>query len=168
LAACVHRGCKVIAVDVSDKQLALAREFGADFTINGSTENVLDKVMEITADGADVVFECTGIPECVNSSIQLCKTFGSYVWQGNYGAKPVGFDFLPAHGRQLKMFFPCDDGQAACRRAVVRNMGMGALKWEKVITHRIDSSEAPEFFSRINKGDKDIIGVVIDWGNINQ
>ena len=163
LAACVHRGCKVIAVDLSDKQLTLAREFGADFTVNCDSENVKDKVMEITGDGADVVFECTGIPACVNSSIQFCKNFGSYVWQGNYGEKPVGLDFLLAHGKQVKMFFPCDDGLAACRRAVIKNMAMDALKWDKVISHRIDYTAAPDIFSRINAGDKDIIGVVLNW-----
>lgn len=164
LAACVHRGCEVIAVDICDKQLALAKEFGADYCINGNTEDVQEKVMEITGEGADVVFECTGIPECINVAVPLTRTYGSFVWQGNYGEKPVSFGFGAAHGRKLKMFFPCDDGWQSCRRAVVKNMGMGALKWDKVITHRIDSAYAPEIFTKINEGDKDIVGVVINWG----
>lgn len=163
VAACVHRGCVVIAVDVNPRQLAIAREFGADHLIDGSRQNVEEEVKKIAPDGADVVFECTGIPACINPAVALCRTLGSFIWQGNYGSAPVAFDFGEAHGRRLKMFFPCDDGWQPCRRAVVKNMAMGALKWEKAITHRIASNEAPVMFDRINKGDKDIVGVVIQW-----
>ena len=64
------------------------------------------------------------------------------------------------------MFFPCDDGLQPCRRAVVKNMAMGALKWEKAITHRIEVCGAPEIFAQINTGaDRDITGVVIHWAD---
>jgi len=164
IAACVHRGCVVIAVDVREKPLAIAREMGADYTLNGSSQDVEGEVKKIAPEGADVVFECTGRPACIDPAIALCRPFGSFVWQGNYGAAPVSLHFLPPHGKRLQMFFPCDDGGPACRRAVVRNMARGALPWEKTITHRIDCSEAPALFSRINQGqDPDIVGVVIQW-----
>jgi len=74
--------------------------------------------------------------------------------------------FLPAHGRRLQMFFPCDDGLAPCRRAVVKNIAMGALRWEHCITHRIEVDEAPAMYERINEGDReDIVGVVIHWAD---
>lgn len=62
------------------------------------------------------------------------------------------------------MFFPSDDGWRPCRRAVVKNMAMGALKWEQCISHRIGFMDAPWMFQRINQGtDKDIVDVVINW-----
>ena len=60
------------------------------------------------------------------------------------------------------MFFPCDDGLQPCRRAVVRNMALGALRWDKVISHRIEWQKTPQMFHRINRGE-DILGVVIHW-----
>ena len=111
-----------------------------------------------------MVFECTGIPENLDAAIGRCRPFGSFVWQGNYGQEPVSMRFLVPHSRRLRMFFPCDDGFQLCRRAVVKNMAMGVLPWEKTITHRIDWMEAPAMFQRINTGKgKDIIGVVIRW-----
>ena len=164
VAACAHRGCVVVAVDIHDTPLAIAREMGADYAINGAVQDVAAEVKKIAPSGADVVFECTGIPDCIDPAIALCRPHGSFVWQGNYGAAPLSMQFLPAHGRRLRMFFPCDDGLQPCRRAVVKNMAMGALKWERCITHRIASAEAPEMFARINKGeDKDIVGVTINW-----
>ncbi len=164
VAACAHRGCTVIAVDISDKPLSIARKMGADHLINGSLQDVAAEVKQIAPDGADVVFECTGIPECLDRAIPLCREQGRFVWQGNYGAAPVSLHFLPAHERRLRMFFPCDDGLQPCRRAVVKNMATGALRWEYCITHRIPFTEAPEVFRRINAGkEKDIVGVVINW-----
>ena len=164
VASCAHRGCVVIAVDINERQLELARAMGADVTINGQESDVAAEVERLAPGGADVVFECTGIPACIDPAIELCRKHGSFVWQGNYGADPVSLHFLPPHGRRLRMFFPCDDGWQPCRRAVVKNMAMGALKWEQCISHRIDFTEAPAMYQRINAGtDKDIVGVVINW-----
>ena len=84
-------------------------------------------------------------------------------WQGNYGAEPVSMHFLSPHGRRLQMFFPCDDGLQPCRRAVIKNMAMGALRCERCITHRISYTEAPAMYARINGGDdtSTIVDVVI-------
>ena len=164
VAACAHRGCSVIAIDINDTQLAVARKMGADHTINGAAQDMDVEVKKISPGGADVVFECTGIPQCIDPTIALCRQRGSFVWQGNYGDDPVSIHFLPAHGRRLKTFFPCDDGMQPCRRAVVKNMAMGVLKWEQCISHRIAFTEAPNMYQRINAGtDDDIVGVVINW-----
>ena len=164
VAACAMRGCVVTAVDVNPRALEIAREMGADHTIDASRQDVAAAVKAIAPQGADTVFECTGIPACIDAAIPLCRTHGSFVWQGNYGAAPVSMHFLPAHGRRLQMFFPCDDGLAPCRRAVVKNMAMGALRWEHCITHRIEADEAPAMYERINEGDReDLVGVVIHW-----
>jgi len=164
VAACAHRGCVVIAVDIEQARLDVARILGADYAINDSNQDVAAQVNEIAPKGADVVFESTGLPECIDPAIALCKPLGKFVWQGNYGAEPVSMDFLSPHGRRLTMFFPCDDGLAPCRRAVLKNMAKGALRWEQTITHRIDASDAPEFYDRINKGQgSDVIGAVIRW-----
>jgi 2-desacetyl-2-hydroxyethyl bacteriochlorophyllide A dehydrogenase len=163
VACCVHRGCIVIAVDINPLALQIAREFGADVVIDGTKQDVTAEIARFAPEGADAVFECTGLPQCINPAIALCRKDGSFVWQGNYGAAPISLDFLPAHGRRLRMFFPCDDGLQPCRRAVVKNMAMGTLPWEKTITHRIAYTEAPEMFNRINQGAKDVLGVAIHW-----
>lgn len=125
VAACAHRGCVVIAVDLDANRLAVAKSLGADYLIDASIEDVNAAVRQIVPDGADAVFESTGIPACIDLAIPLCRSFGSFVWQGNYGADPVFFHFLPAHGRRLQKFFPCDDGLQPCRRAVLKNLEMG-------------------------------------------
>ena len=57
------RGAIVIAVDVDDEKLALAKESGAAYTINSVSEDVHARMQEITSGyGADVVIEAVGNP----------------------------------------------------------------------------------------------------------
>jgi 2-desacetyl-2-hydroxyethyl bacteriochlorophyllide A dehydrogenase len=163
VAACATRGCVVTAVDVNPLALKLAAKFGADHLVNPAEQNLTDHVQSVSPDGADVVFECTGIPACIDPAIALCRPHGSFVWQGNYGSAPISMLFMSPHAKRLRMFFPCDDGGPAYRRAVIKNMARGTLPWAAAISHRIAASEAPEYFARINQGDRDILGLVIEW-----
>ena len=86
----------VVAVDLNDRNLEIARQLGADHLINAKTQNVADTLKTVTPDGADVVFECTGIPACIDLAIPLCRVLGSFVWQGNYGEKPISMHFTRA------------------------------------------------------------------------
>ncbi len=163
VAAASLRGCRIIAIDIADRQLEMARVFGADITINSSDQDAAEALAAVCADGADVVFECTGVPALVDQALSLCRTDGKFVWQGNYGSAPISISFLEPHNKRLQTFFPCDDGYGPCRRTVIKHMTQGILPWEKTVTHRIKAAEAPAMFERINKGDKDVVGVTIDW-----
>jgi S-(hydroxymethyl)glutathione dehydrogenase / alcohol dehydrogenase len=55
---------KIIAVDVADKKLEMARHFGATHTVNGAKESSVMKCKEITGgQGPDFTFEAVGIPQ---------------------------------------------------------------------------------------------------------
>jgi len=56
-------GARVIAAASSDDKLELCRKLGADATVNYSTENLKDRINELTAGkGADVVYDAVGGP----------------------------------------------------------------------------------------------------------
>ncbi len=166
MAACSHRGCVVVAVDLAQNRLEVAQKLGADHLINGSTQNVVEELQKIAPEGADVVFESTGVPACVDPAIELCKRHGKFVYQGHYGTEPLSYQFAPPHGKRLTMFYPCDDGFEPCRRAVLKNMATGVLPWHHTITHRVESEESPAFYDAINKDDaKDVVGAVIRWSD---
>jgi 2-desacetyl-2-hydroxyethyl bacteriochlorophyllide A dehydrogenase len=163
VAAASLRGCKVIAIDMQEKQLEMAKAFGADVLIHAASQDVPAALHAVCPEGADAVFECTGIPALVDKALALCKLEGKFIWQGNYGAAPIAFSFLIPHGKRLQTFFPCDDGYFPCRHAVIKHMTSGIIPWEKTITHHIAANEAPAMYDRINNGDKDIVGMTINW-----
>ena len=164
IAACSHRGCVVVAVDLEQNRLEVARKLGADYLINGTTQNVVEELQKIAPDGADVVFESTGVPACIDPAIELCRRHGKFVLQGHYGTAPLSYQFAPPHGKRLTMFYPCDDGFAPCRRAVLKNMARGVLPWHHTITHRAEAEESPVLYDAINNNNvKDVVGTVIRW-----
>ncbi len=60
---------RIVAVDLDNSRLERAREFGADVTINNSSENAVERVQEMTDGlGADVVMEAVGVP----ATFELC------------------------------------------------------------------------------------------------
>jgi len=166
VAALTARGCRIVAADLDETRLAAAKSFGAAETVMAG-DGFADRARAFFPDGADgfdLVFESTGIPALVRPSIQLCRLHGTFVWQGNYGAAPIQFFFLEAHGRQLTMKFPCDDGYAPCREAVIRQMATGLLPWGRTITHRVKAADAPVFFADIDAGRvPGLVAAVVDW-----
>ncbi|PZU48612.1 MAG: NADPH:quinone oxidoreductase [Sphingomonas sp.] len=71
-------GAKVIAAASSDDKLALTREYGADETINYTTEDLKDRVKELTGGkGVDVIYDPVGDKFAE-------PAFRSIAWNGRY------------------------------------------------------------------------------------
>ncbi len=165
------RGCRVIALDVNKKALSLATELGAEHVVNVSETDWRATFDALAPDGADVVFESTGIPDCLETAVQLARRTpmasvdggAKFVYQGNYGQDPFTRTFLPFHGRQLRCYYPCDDGHMQNRLRIMQLLKSGALAWDRVISHRLPSSEGPAVFAAINSGDKAYSSVVFEW-----
>ncbi len=81
-------GCgTIVAVDINDDRLALARELGATHTINSNSGNAVEKIIDITGDGAQYSLECTGIPAVVRQAVECLRLTGV---AGTMGVAPLG------------------------------------------------------------------------------
>jgi threonine dehydrogenase-like Zn-dependent dehydrogenase len=79
---------RVIVIDGVADRLALAKQFGADETINLTEYNTpearVGRVMELTGGrGADVVGEFVGLPQAVPEGLQMVRNGGTYLEIGN-------------------------------------------------------------------------------------
>lgn len=74
---------RVIAVDVMPNRLEKAKVMGADVVINSKTENLKERVYQLT-DGVGVgcLFEATGVPQVVNNCFELLRKGSSIVLIG--------------------------------------------------------------------------------------
>jgi aryl-alcohol dehydrogenase len=77
-------GCTaIIACDVIDSRLNMAKELGATHVINSkSVESVVDDVKKITRLGAHYAIDCTGIGACVRQSLNCVRSLGTCVVLG--------------------------------------------------------------------------------------
>jgi L-iditol 2-dehydrogenase len=78
----------VIAVDASPHKLRMAREFGADHTIDTSSTTQAERVAMVKdlteGRGADVVVECVGIPDVLPEGLEMTRRGGTYIETGNF------------------------------------------------------------------------------------
>jgi len=76
-------GAKVVAVDISDEKLALARQFGAVASVNASSAaNVADAIRDLTGGGAHVSVDAIGNAEVCFNSIGSLKKRGKHIQVG--------------------------------------------------------------------------------------
>jgi alcohol dehydrogenase, propanol-preferring len=73
-------GARVIAVDVSDEKLALARQAGADDAVHARAEDVPRRVRELTdGKGADVCVDFAGFPSTIEDGLAGLAVAGTLV-----------------------------------------------------------------------------------------
>ena len=73
----------IIASDVVDSRLEVAKKFGADMTINPQREDSLAKIKELTEDkGADAVIVAVGNPEAITQGLKMVRRGGTVVLFG--------------------------------------------------------------------------------------
>jgi len=82
-AASLHSGWPIIAVDIFDNKLDLAKKFGATHTINTNKEDVKNKINSILGKkGVDVFVDNTGIPKIIEIGYSLLNNQGRLVLVG--------------------------------------------------------------------------------------
>lgn len=91
LAAAIEAGAhKTIVIGAPASRLRLAKEFGADVTID--IEEITDpreRIEAVKAEtpggyGADAVFECTGVPQSIPEGMDMLRRGGTYVEGGHF------------------------------------------------------------------------------------
>ena len=83
-------GARVIAVDLSDAKLKVARKLGAHETINAGGD-VRAEVARLTGEGPDVVVEAVGAEATFLQAIDMVATAGRVVYIG-YAKAPIAYD----------------------------------------------------------------------------
>ncbi|WP_338449464.1 zinc-dependent alcohol dehydrogenase family protein [Niallia oryzisoli] len=88
-------GAKVIAVDIGEDKLELAKQLGAHITVNGAYHDPVEAVREITKGGADVSVDALGISETCQKAILSLGKRGRHLQIGLTTKKEKGFISLP-------------------------------------------------------------------------
>jgi S-(hydroxymethyl)glutathione dehydrogenase/alcohol dehydrogenase len=68
---------RVIAVDMVDSKLEMAREFGATDTVNGNAGDVVEQVRELTGGGVQYSFEAIGLKQTAEQSFSMLRPGGT-------------------------------------------------------------------------------------------
>jgi L-iditol 2-dehydrogenase len=79
----------IIAIDIDDQKLALAKKFGADYTFNSATDsNIHEAILALTHNrGADVAFEAVGVSATIKMAIENVRKAATVTLVGNISPK---------------------------------------------------------------------------------
>ncbi len=82
LAARMLEAREVVAIDLNERKLAVAREFGATATVNAASPDAVDRVREITGGGAGYAFEMAGSARALELAYKATARGGTTVTAG--------------------------------------------------------------------------------------
>ena len=72
----------IIAIDVLERKLEMAREFGATHFVNASKKDPVEAVVALTDGGTDYAFEVIGKPEAISQAVDMVHAGGEAVMVG--------------------------------------------------------------------------------------
>ena len=92
VAAAAFRDARVVAIDIDDKKLAIAKDAGARDLINSTRDDVHARLQEITGGhGPDVIIEAIGRPDTYRAAVEEVSFAGRVVYIG-YAKDNVSFE----------------------------------------------------------------------------
>jgi 6-hydroxycyclohex-1-ene-1-carbonyl-CoA dehydrogenase len=145
-------GATVIAVDLNEGRLALARRLGASHTINPSALERVDKeVRRLTDGGVDVAFEVVGNPKTIDLAFNLLRKGGRLVVIGfSQEAVPINAAKLMFYELELVGSLGCGAGLYP---EIVGLVASGRIDLEPIVSGTLPLDRINEGFDRLRRGE---------------
>jgi S-(hydroxymethyl)glutathione dehydrogenase/alcohol dehydrogenase len=145
----------VIAVDLDDNKLDLAKQLGATHAINAAKEDVIDLSRQLTdGRGVDVVLESAGSARAFRMTSEAVRPGGEVIWLGKIDvAQDVAFRWgsLMQEKRIRRSSYggarPLRDFPMLAQAALD-----GRLKLDQLITARISLEDVNAGFEALRRG----------------
>lgn len=165
----------VVAVDPIDSRLERARLSGATHTINPTNTDPVAAVREITGGaGVQAVFPCAPAPSTLQPALEMAAKRGKVSLVASIpGRAEIGLQ-VELLRRELSIIgtYEADMDSPSVywpwsrdrnRRACMRLLGSGELRFGHLITHRVRPGSVESMFAAMHDPATDWMGVVIDW-----
>ena len=162
---CVIAGAAmIVAVDMSDAKLEMARQFGATHVLNAKTEeNVVKAIRKMTGGGADYAFECVGYGEIAAQAYGSLRKGGTAVVVGVASQKDTTTLRTASLTFEEKTLTGSYFGSARPREDFPRLLALyraKRLKLDELITRSYTIDEAPQAFADLAAG-RNARGVIV-------
>jgi S-(hydroxymethyl)mycothiol dehydrogenase len=147
----------IIAVDLDDRKLELAKEFGATHTVNASNEDPVVAIQGFTnGNGADVCIEAVGNPKVFEQAFYARDLAGTVVQVGVPTPEmKIELPFIELFGRggRIKPSWYGDCLPSRDFPMLVDLYLQGRLDLDRFVTETIDLSEVEDAFHRMERGE---------------
>jgi propanol-preferring alcohol dehydrogenase len=141
----------VIAVDINDRKLAWATEFGAAKVINASkVERVSKEVKKLTGGGADIAMEVIGNPKTIEEAFE-CVRVGGRLCVVGYTHEAISLIAGKIMFKEIEIV-----GSLGCRpldyAPLIRMVEQGKIDIKRQVTHRFPLEQLAKAFEVMKEG----------------
>lgn len=153
-------GCgRVIAVDLDEAKLRLAKELGADDQLNPNTCDVPEYVRGCTnGRGADIAAEVVGATEPLKTALSSLRKGGALTLVGNISPS-VELPLQWVVTRQINLIGSC--ASAGEYPACIELLARGAMRVEPLMSAVAPLSEGPAWFHRLYNREANLMKVIL-------
>ena len=154
-------GCgNIIAIDIENDKLQLARQLGANAVLNSSTTDITKNIIEMTdGRGADIGIEAVGITQSLQTAIASVRKGGTVTLVGNL-SPAVELPLQSVVTRQIRLQGSC----AICGEypAVLNMIEKGTIHIDAVLSATAPLEQGADWFRRLYKKEKGLLKVVLN------
>jgi S-(hydroxymethyl)glutathione dehydrogenase/alcohol dehydrogenase len=162
--AAVSGAGMVVAVDIDDFKLELAKLMGATHVVNSKgDENIVKTLKKLTGGGADHAFECVGSGELVAAAYGALRKGGKAIVVGVARPKDMTTFRTASITFEEKTIMGSYFGSARPREDAPRILALyksGKVKLDELVTRIYTIDEAPQAFADLEAG-KNARGVIL-------
>ncbi len=165
LGAVASGAAQIIAVDLAEDKLALARDLGATATVNAGDADAVEQVRALTKGGADFAFEFAGVLPALEAAWKMTRRGGTTITAGlppPEAALGVNVVQLVAEERSLKGSYI---GTCVPVRDIPRYIDLyqrGRLPVDRLMSGTIPLDAINEGFDRLHQGS--VVRLVVTFG----
>lgn len=153
-------GCGLlVAVDLDEARLQMARQFGADWTLKADHSDLINMIREFTGGrGMDLAFEVVGVGESLQIALASLRKGGTALLVGNL--KPqVDLPLQSVVTRQISLLGSCASAgeYPACLDMIAR----GIISVDALISATPPLSDGAGWFKRLYEKERGLMKVIL-------
>lgn len=141
----------IIAIDISDEKLELAKKRGADFVINSKKQNIVQTVREVCPDGVDFALDAVGITSFINTALEIIKPDAKICVYGisENMSETIDWSRCPYNWTLHFHQFPSKKAESDAHNQIVSWIQAGILNPSDYISHVYDFEDIDKAFENI-------------------
>ncbi|MDP9933752.1 propanol-preferring alcohol dehydrogenase [Paenarthrobacter nicotinovorans] len=158
-------GANVIAVDINEDSLELAKSLGAVATVNGRNQDPVQAVRELTGGGAHVAVDALGIAVTCQAAVNSLRKRGRLLQVGLTSKEEKGMIPLPIDSIVLQELSIIGSANMPVSRYpdMMRMVERGILKPGALITNRVGVEEAGSIIESMGEFKGSGVSVLNRW-----
>jgi 2-desacetyl-2-hydroxyethyl bacteriochlorophyllide A dehydrogenase len=163
VAGAAFRSATVIAVDVDEAKLEIARKAGATHTINSASGDLHAELAELSdGRGPDVIIEAIGLPQTFRAAVEEVAFTGRVVYIG-YAKEPVAYQTRLFVQKELDIL-GTRNAEPEDFREVIRMLEAHRFPVDDAVTHMVPIDEAPAILEAWNREPAKFTKIMIEVG----